>query len=133
MDYKDLLNFNYPVNNQNMVEYEKTIKQINRDNALNIVEDMEIKKYTDGIHEKRAYDTIIHSLDVELLSQELQQMFGSNPINSMDLDNDGFVFIEDDSTNSKTIDEANSSDDDNDYHENYFNDDDIEEKNEEAF
>lgn len=77
----ELLNFNYPLESAQQIKLEVHIKQQLRDNALNIPEEKDIERYSDRYAFGISHEDVPKFLNLELLSPELQRMYGFASIN----------------------------------------------------
>ncbi len=129
MNENDLLNFNYPLLLNNLIQSERTIKQLIRDSSLNKKQEVEIEKYSDKYLVGISYEEVIQSLNKELMSSEMQKINGINCEGNTKVI---FNEIEDEnSENNEEKEEDQSLGGGDDYEENYYDDEEKLENNNE--
>jgi hypothetical protein len=124
MDEQDLLNFNYPLLENNQIQSEITIKQQIRDSSLNKSVSSDIERYSDKYLGTVSYSEVMKTTNRELMSLEMQKFYGSyyqNHSNVILNDVD-----EEEHTNYSYLDEAEEDQSlggEDDYENNYYDED----------
>lgn len=85
MNDEDILNFNYPLQPQELIDLEKEIKQDLRNISYNSKIPREIDRFSDKYIEVISEKELLDSIYVELLSPELMEMFGVKTNKKLDV------------------------------------------------
>lgn len=125
MDNDDLLNFNYPIQKQSVIDMEAKIKEHMRNLSYNFPEQREIERYSDKYIESINLENIMKTVNIELSGPELIRMHAPNNTGT---NNTGLVDVihaevDDESIEHNENIEEESLGGGDDYNE-YFNDED---------
>lgn len=121
----DLLNFNYPLIDNELIELETKVKQTLRDISYNIPIDRDIPRYSDKYISYISYSDIVNTLNIELAGPELLRNWNTEY-------NIEVINVEVDENSEEHVVEEGSAEDDSlqggdDYAGNYYDDEIVDE------